>query len=823
MSFIPGAGMLRPIDKSLKSLSKFELPSRFRLVATFALLVAVLVSLGGTQPASAQGFIFVTSLEDKVNGIGGCSLQEAIFAANRDDNMAIASYRSDGTPNLVTTQCLPGQGDDRIILPAGAVLTLNNIVDDAANPFGPTATPMVTSNITIEANGSTLQWVGGRKGRAFAVSSSGNLTIRNAYIKGFRTKGGDGAIGGGGGMGAGGAIYVKGSGSLTIANCTFEANGAVGGNGGALDFKLAGGGGGGLGGDGGHTTRIAINAVASEDSAGGGGGSSGNGDDGANTFRHNSAVGGSGGGPLAFFVSQCGGSGGSTADSVDGGDGSCDGGGGGGGGGDTGETFSSSGKGGNGAYGGGGGGSGRTNGAGGNGGFGGGGGGGTADGTEFSGPKGGDGGIGGGGGASATGIVSGGPGHGGQYGGSPNEDFGGGGAALGGAIFSDGGTVHVENSTFTGNFVARGTGGGPGADNGADAGGAIFALHGSLTVLNSTISGNQTTGSGGGIVVSDADTFTLDNTIVAANLPPGAMECSASSNTNVVGYGNLVTSASNCPGVVSTADPLLGPLQFNSPGITPTMAISTLSSAFDTADAGTSLTIDQRGFPRPQENGFDIGAFELCVPHGILGLNCAIPPEINPNPPSIVNLTIQVSPPSTGTTIPAPGNYPVALNSVVVVSAIPNPGYGFTGWTGGVVDPANFSTTVIIDGGKTITANFAPLNATMFGNIIAKSGPSNSRVWTLSLLDNGPGAANSVMIHDFTFTQTFGAPCTPILTNAASFPLSLGNLGPAQTGTNTVTLDFTGCAASARFTAKFTYSANNGAVSGFVTRTNQFQ
>ena len=130
---------------------------------------------------------------------------------------------------------------------------------------------------------------------------------------------------------------------------------------------------------------------------------------------------------------------------------------------------------------------------------------------------------------------------------------------------------------------------------------------------------------------------------------------------------------------------------------------------------------------------------------------------------------------------------------------------------------------MIIDGGKTITANFAPLKATMLGNIISKSGPTNSRVWTLSLLDNGPGAANSVMIHDFTMTQSFGAACTPVLKNAASFPLLLGNLGPNQTGTTTVTLDFTGCAASARFTAKFTYSANNGALSGFVTRTNQYQ
>jgi hypothetical protein len=38
-----------------------------------------------------------------------------------------------------------------------------------------------------------------------------------------------------------------------------------------------------------------------------------------------------------------------------------------------------------------------------------------------------------------------------------------------------------------------------------------------------------------------------------------------------------------------------------------------------------------------------------------------------------------------------------------------------------------------------------------------------------------------------------------------------------------VTIDFTGCAAAARFTARFTYSANFGTVSGNVVRFNQFQ
>jgi hypothetical protein len=110
---------------------------------------------------------------------------------------------------------------------------------------------------------------------------------------------------------------------------------------------------------------------------------------------------------------------------------------------------------------------------------------------------------------------------------------------------------------------------------------------------------------------------------------------------------------------------------------------------------------------------------------------------------------------------------------------------------------------------------------TLAGNITAKSGPQNARTWTLALLNNGPGVAKGVTIPDFTLTQAFGAACTPIIGNA--FPLAVGDLAPLQTGTATVTIDFTGCAASARFTARFTYSANGGAVSGFVVRYNQFE
>jgi hypothetical protein len=67
-----------------------------------------------------------------------------------------------------------------------AIFEMSNIVDDAHNPFGPTATPIITSTITIQGNGAHLLWtLPGVKARAFAVSETGSLTIQNACFSGF--------------------------------------------------------------------------------------------------------------------------------------------------------------------------------------------------------------------------------------------------------------------------------------------------------------------------------------------------------------------------------------------------------------------------------------------------------------------------------------------------------------------------------------------------------------------------------------------------------------------------------------------------------------
>jgi len=607
------------------------------------------------QPNAAGATIHVNTTSQAIGRDGFCSLPEAIYSANLDASLAIDETQRDV---FVGTECEAGNGDDTIVLPAGQVFKMSRIITDPYNYMGPTGTPIIFSNITIEANGSRLEHdVNSLPFRAFAVGSvdspggfpvsgTGALTIIGAHIKGFSTKGGNGAAGGGGGMGAGGAIYVHVDAGLTIDSCTFEVNGAQGGNGAHNTNFDSGGGGGGLYGNGGVPGKGSPN-----DGGGGGGGSRGNGGAGG-VGTDNPGGGGRGGGgggtvanggPAGQFPTnggyRCGGDGGDfplTNFSGDNGDdGGCPGGGGGGG-----QSHDSivgyvAGDGGDGAYGGGGGGGGHTFGSGGGGGFGGGGGAGT-DVTPLLGigPAGGTSVFGGGGGAGHHATISGGPGKGGFLGGDANERNGGGGAGLGGAIFNHGGTVRIFNSTFTLNFVEAGLGGEAGTDtaaeNGSTAGAAIFSVNGSVEVYNSTIAGNLSGSDGagkfGGIAVVNlpfgnppllppTKSFILRNTIVSNN---GSSECAVGPFISTSGsVNNLIThndSASPCPAVVKTDDPQLGLLQINAPGLTPTMAIDPISPAFDAGDDANTQPFDQRGIPRPQGEHSDIGAYEVGCP-----------------------------------------------------------------------------------------------------------------------------------------------------------------------------------------------------------------
>src|SRR4030095_1320442 len=104
--------------------------------------------------------------------------------------------------------------------------------------------------------------------------------------------------------------------------------------------------------------------------------------------------------------------------------------------------------------------------------------------------------VGGRGGVGRVCFLVGGPGGGGRFAGDADVSHGGGGAGLGGAIFSHRSTVYVFNSTFKGNFALHGLSGGGNSHNGGDAGGAIFAVDGALIIVHATIAHNEGTGAG---------------------------------------------------------------------------------------------------------------------------------------------------------------------------------------------------------------------------------------------------------------------------------------------------------------------------------------
>jgi hypothetical protein len=283
--------------------------------------------------------------------------------------------------------------------------------------------------------------------------------------------------------------------------------------------------------------------------------------------------------------------------------------------------------------------SGTGGGPGGGGGFGGGGGGGGAwDSTGFGGGPGGHGGNGGfagGGGGGGGGTPDGAFGLGGFAGGNGTQanaggnqgNSGGGGGGMGGAVFNSGGTITVTNSTFSSNAAVGGAGGsflGVLGGPGSGFGGAFFNRNGSIIALNCTLANNRADQGGGGIYnLGDGAglpaSISLRNTIVART-PAAASDYAESrlngGSTTNAGNNNLIQINSGFTGgVLSTADPRLGPLADNG-GPTLTHALLNGSPAIDAGDNSNLPPTDQRGYPRFADgdgNGSfsaDIGALE---------------------------------------------------------------------------------------------------------------------------------------------------------------------------------------------------------------------
>ena len=181
-------------------------------------------------------------------------------------------------------------------------------------------------------------------------------------------------------------------------------------------------------------------------------------------------------------------------------------------------------------------------------------------------------------------------------------------------------------------------------------------------------------------------------------------------------------------------------------------------------------------------------------------------------------LTTSVSPAGAGSIAPATGF--VDAGSLVSVSATPNAGNTFTGFSGaltGATNPQNLT----VNGPTSVTANFIGGSTNLLAQISSKTGAQNARVWAVTFTNNGPGAADNILITGFTLIQQGGAACSPVVSSA--LPLNSGSAAPGGQVSTSVTLDFTGCAAAARFQLVMPFTANAGAASGTLTLYNQFR
>lgn len=629
-------------------------------------LVAGLVAAAGSETAAART-ITVTSQADALAGNdGACTLREAVRAANDD----AASGPAAG-------ECPAGLGADTIdVAVAGVKLTRAGAGEDDAT----TGDLDLTGAVTLAGRG-TAQTVidAGGIDRAIDVRPTGAVTLRDIQITGGRTPNGafasvpnnvtppnvSGKTGGAGEAGGG----VRNEGTLTVARALIRANVTGRGGGGAGANAPAG--------SPGATGPIAFAGRGGEGGTGGGLFSTGALTVTDSTISDNVTGDGGAGGGIAF--GGIGGTGGADGGIGFGGTGGDSGFGGGlavGGGQATvsgtviaANRLGTGGPGGEGIGGGGGSGLGGGRGGTGSGGSGGTGGFGagavalgngvlTLSGVLLQGNvagAGGPGGVGRGGvGGIGTPTGTGGTGGTGSGGSGGTGGLGGGAAALGATLAVRSSTL-VANQTGPGGDGAmsfggtggkangigrRGGQGGSGSGGSAGSGGSGAGVLQATTLSQVTVvanaassqRGSAATGRGGEGGLGDPDgaggassqgflgspgrgggVFRGKpiNSIVSANLPDACSETQA-------GARNLVFPDATC-GPPAT-DPVLGALSANG-GPTATFALSPLSPAIDSvpaSGAGCEPT-DQRGVPRPQGAGCDIGAYERAAPRAVTG------------------------------------------------------------------------------------------------------------------------------------------------------------------------------------------------------------
>ncbi len=180
------------------------------------------------------------------------------------------------------------------------------------------------------------------------------------------------------------------------------------------------------------------------------------------------------------------------------------------------------------------------------------------------------------------------------------------------AIFANGGTLSIENSTLSGNL------------GGADP--ALVIQNADVVLTNATVVANAGVGLSA-FSFDETNTLDVENTIVANN---GGDECFISPSSPVMAITNSLSSDSSCGFDLEDMDPQLGALANNGG---PTFTHAPLPGS-PVIDAGAASPVcpdfDQRGEPRPVDGDgdsiavCDIGAVEVPEPGALASALAAL-------------------------------------------------------------------------------------------------------------------------------------------------------------------------------------------------------
>jgi len=173
----------------------------------------------------------------------------------------------------------------------------------------------------------------------------------------------------------------------------------------------------------------------------------------------------------------------------------------------------------------------------------------------------------------------------------------------GGGIRNSSSSVSITNSTFY--------------DNSADNGGGIYNYFSDPTITNCTFSRNIANVHGGGIYNSYSDP-TITNSIVWGNFGEEIYN-SSSSSSPVVTYSD-VEGGYEGEGNID-ADPLF--VNWEPGPIAPDLHLTALSPAIDSGTSEGAPATDIEGNPRPQGDGYDMGAYEYYNESGMLRFSAA--------------------------------------------------------------------------------------------------------------------------------------------------------------------------------------------------------